>query len=155
MNATETQFEAPETTMVREFRAAMDVPGTRDTNALYLKLLNEEIGEFEEGLRNLLKEFTDVHYILEGAAQTAVESGADDISYETAARLQVVHAIGQAIFPEFMRQVAFRRVHESNMSKLGDDGKPVRREDGKVLKGPNYRPVDFTDLVTTRPLVEA
>ena len=34
---------------------------------------------------------------------------------------------------------AFAEVHRSNMSKLGADGKPVRREsDGKVLKGPNF-----------------
>lgn len=32
---------------------------------------------------------------------------------------------------------AFKRVHESNMSKLGEDGRPIYREDGKVLKGPN------------------
>jgi len=32
----------------------------------------------------------------------------------------------------------FLEVHESNMSKLGEDGKPIYREDGKVLKGPNY-----------------
>ena len=32
----------------------------------------------------------------------------------------------------------FTEVHRSNMSKLGDDGKPLYREDGKVLKGPNY-----------------
>ena len=42
---------------------------------------------------------------------------------------------------------AFRRVHESNMSKLGDDGKPLLREDGKVLKGPNYFKPDLSDLV--------
>jgi NTP pyrophosphatase (non-canonical NTP hydrolase) len=42
---------------------------------------------------------------------------------------------------------ALRRVHKSNMSKLGDDGKPVKREDGKVLKGPNYKPPDLSDLV--------
>ena len=41
---------------------------------------------------------------------------------------------------------ALNRVHESNMSKLGEDGKPVYREDGKVLKGPNYKPPDLTDL---------
>lgn len=35
---------------------------------------------------------------------------------------------------------AFRRVHASNMSKLGPDGKPVKREDGKVLKGPATTP---------------
>lgn len=34
----------------------------------------------------------------------------------------------------------FDEVHQSNMSKLGEDGKPVYREDGKVLKGPNYQP---------------
>tara|TARA_X000001036_G_scaffold328424_1_gene307046 strand:- start:180 stop:578 length:399 start_codon:yes stop_codon:yes gene_type:complete len=32
----------------------------------------------------------------------------------------------------------FDAIQESNMSKLGEDGKPIYREDGKVLKGPNY-----------------
>ena len=39
------------------------------------------------------------------------------------------------------------RVHVSNMSKLGEDGLPVYREDGKVLKGPNYKPPTLTDLI--------
>ena len=42
---------------------------------------------------------------------------------------------------------AVRRIHESNMSKLGADGKPIHREDGKVLKGPFYREPDLGDLV--------
>lgn len=42
---------------------------------------------------------------------------------------------------------AFERVHTSNMSKLDDDGNPVYREDGKVIKGPNYKPCDLRDLV--------
>jgi predicted HAD superfamily Cof-like phosphohydrolase len=42
---------------------------------------------------------------------------------------------------------AMRRVHESNMSKLDDNGNPIYREDGKVLKGPNYQPPTLTDLV--------
>ena len=42
---------------------------------------------------------------------------------------------------------ALDRVHESNMSKLGEDGKPIYREDGKVLKGPNYKPPDLSDLI--------
>ena len=42
---------------------------------------------------------------------------------------------------------AFARVHKSNMSKLGEDGKPIYREDGKVLKGPNYKPPYLEDLV--------
>ena len=42
---------------------------------------------------------------------------------------------------------AMYRVHESNMSKLDEHGNPVLREDGKVLKGPNYSPPNLEDLV--------
>ena len=42
---------------------------------------------------------------------------------------------------------ALDRVHKSNMSKLGEDGKPIYRDDGKVLKGPNYAPPDLKDLI--------
>lgn len=41
---------------------------------------------------------------------------------------------------------ALQRVYDSNLSKLVD-GKPLKREDGKVLKGPNYRPPSLIDLV--------
>ena len=41
---------------------------------------------------------------------------------------------------------ALRRVFESNMSKLDEDGKVIYREDGKVLKGPNYQPPDLRGL---------
>ena len=41
---------------------------------------------------------------------------------------------------------ALNRVHISNMSKLDKDGKPIYRDDGKVLKGPNYKPPDLSDL---------
>jgi hypothetical protein len=42
---------------------------------------------------------------------------------------------------------ALDRVHISNMSKLGENGLPVYRDDGKVLKGPNYKPPTLTDLI--------
>ena len=42
---------------------------------------------------------------------------------------------------------ALYRVHESNMSKLDEDGQPIYREDGKVLKGPNYKPPNLQELV--------
>lgn len=42
---------------------------------------------------------------------------------------------------------ALNRVHESNMSKLDVDGTPIYRADGKVLKGPNYKPPNLIDLV--------
>ena len=41
---------------------------------------------------------------------------------------------------------ALDRVHKSNLSKLDEDGKPIYRDDGKVLKGPNYKPPDLSDL---------
>jgi len=37
----------------------------------------------------------------------------------------------------------FNEIQRSNMSKLGEDGKPIYREDGKVLKGPNYSKPDI------------
>ena len=42
---------------------------------------------------------------------------------------------------------AMNRVHTSNMSKLDEEGNPIYREDGKVLKGPNYKPPTLTDLI--------
>ena len=48
---------------------------------------------------------------------------------------------------EWDLEEALHRVHKSNMSKLGLDGKPIRRADGKVLKGPQYQPPIMTDLV--------
>ena len=42
---------------------------------------------------------------------------------------------------------AMIRGHKSNMSKLGEDGKPIYRADGKVLKGPNYKTPTLTDLI--------
>ncbi len=41
----------------------------------------------------------------------------------------------------------FEEVHNSNMSKLGEDGKPIYREDGKVLKGPNYWKPDLKKVM--------
>jgi len=54
---------------------------------------------------------------------------------------------GYANYRGWNIDVALNRVHKSNMSKLGEDGKPIYREDGKVLKGPNYKAPDLKDLV--------
>tara|TARA_R100001163_G_scaffold24155_2_gene20099 strand:- start:963 stop:1247 length:285 start_codon:yes stop_codon:yes gene_type:complete len=49
---------------------------------------------------------------------------------------------------EWDLEEALNRVHKSNMSKLGLDGKPIyRKKDGKVLKGPNYQPPNLFDLI--------
>jgi predicted HAD superfamily Cof-like phosphohydrolase len=41
----------------------------------------------------------------------------------------------------------FSAIHQSNMSKLGEGGQPLRREDGKILKGPNYQPPNLNPIL--------
>ena len=43
----------------------------------------------------------------------------------------------------------FKEVQRSNMSKLGEDGKPIYREDGKVMKGPNYSVPNLKNVLQT------
>jgi predicted HAD superfamily Cof-like phosphohydrolase len=43
-----------------------------------------------------------------------------------------------------------KEIHRANMSKLGEDGKPILREDGKVLKGPNYSPPDIAAILEAK-----
>ena len=44
-------------------------------------------------------------------------------------------------------EAVFSEIQDSNMSKLGADGKPIYREDGKVMKGPNYKRPDLKQFV--------
>lgn len=44
----------------------------------------------------------------------------------------------------------FDEIQRSNMSKLGEDGKPIYREDGKVLKGSNYFKPNFEEILKPR-----
>lgn len=113
--------------MVVEFATAMgqdvDVPygRTTDLETMRLKLIEEECKEVHDAdsTENLLKELADLVYVTYGMAATF---GWD---------------LDEAV----------RRVHASNMSKLSENGKPIYREDGKVLKGPNYKKPDLSDLV--------
>jgi predicted HAD superfamily Cof-like phosphohydrolase len=45
----------------------------------------------------------------------------------------------------------FEEVHLSNLSKLDEYGRPIYREDGKVLKGPNYQPPNIVAMLTDYP----
>ena len=72
------------------------------------------------------------------------EGGRKEIYKELGDLLYVV--LGFAVTFGIPLDVVFDRIHKSNMSKVGDDGKPIYREDGKVIKGPNYRPPDLSDL---------
>jgi predicted HAD superfamily Cof-like phosphohydrolase len=44
-------------------------------------------------------------------------------------------------------EAVFTEIQRSNMSKLGEDGQPIYREDGKVLKGPNYSKPDIKSVL--------
>ena len=84
-------------------------------------LIKEEYAEVMTATdpENLLKELADLIYVTYGEAATF---GWD---------------LDEAV----------RRVHASNMSKLDADGEPIYREDGKVLKGPNYQEPNLKDLI--------
>jgi len=83
--------------------------------ALRESLLREEFNEYIDGERN-----SDIVEIADALA---------DIVYV---------AVGAAVAYGIPFDKVFAEVHASNMSKLGADGKPIKREDGKILKGPNY-----------------
>ena len=115
-----------------QFRQAFQIPNskTRPSRCTQKTLIVEEFKEFIEAedmvwrdhpiyREEALKELADLVYVC----------------YQYAANL------------EWDLDEALDRVHISNMSKLDVDGKPIYREDGKVLKGPNYQPPDLSDLV--------
>ncbi len=118
-------------TQAKEFRKRYNLKSdaTRSTRAVQKDLIVEEFKEFleAEGMlfmhgrnhqEHALKELADLVYVCYQYAQNM----------------------------GWFLDEALNRVHESNMSKLGEDGKPIYREDGKVLKGPDYKPPDLSDL---------
>jgi len=48
-------------------------------------------------------------------------------------------------------EAVFNEIQRSNMSKLGANGKPIYREDGKVMKGPNYFKPNIYDIINDKP----
>jgi predicted HAD superfamily Cof-like phosphohydrolase len=85
------------------------------TRELRLELIREEVEELQTGIDNqdlveIADALTDILYVVYGAG----------------------HAFGIDL------DACYAEVHASNMSKLGEDGKPMKRTDGKVMKGPNY-----------------
>lgn len=94
--------------------------------AMRMTLLVEESKELHEELRTVWEEII--------AGRTPTNWG--KVAKELADLLYVTYGLAVAVGID--ADAAFRRVHASNMSKLGLDGKPVVREDGKVLKGPRY-----------------
>ena len=59
----------------------------------------------------------------------------------------IVVLCGTAVSYGIPLDEVFAEIHRSNMSKLGEDGKPIVREDGKILKGPNFSPPDLKSII--------
>lgn len=134
---------------------------------VWITFVEEETEETLEALDNLqkeysktrkehlLKEATDLMYVQIGFNLVAV--GAEQLglfSDQEHAELMTKITKSSRIYEDAIKALgdvnlfeAFRRVHLSNMSKLGDDGLPIRREDGKILKGPNYVEPKLGDLI--------
>jgi predicted HAD superfamily Cof-like phosphohydrolase len=135
--------EAPKKTardLVQEFLTAFN---HNPSDELCLDLIREETKEVAQAAADLLKEFCDLIYVLEQAGLRGV--GLDKLDGQTLANIAILFKNYGHVFDPVFEQ-AFERVHESNMSKLVG-GKPLRREDGKVLKGPNYKAPDLIDLI--------
>ena len=97
---------------------------TDKINSLRISLINEELEELkkaisEKNLNEVADALTDILYVTYGAG----------------------HAFGIDL------DNCFEEVQNSNMSKLGSDGKPIYNDKGKVMKGPNYFKPDLGKFV--------
>ena len=93
-------------------------------NSLRLSLIQEELDELKKAIQDkdiveVADALTDILYVTYGAG----------------------HAFGIDL------DQCFNEVQNSNMSKLGDDGKPIYNENGKVMKGPNYFKPDLSKYI--------
>ena len=118
-----TNFEKVRIFMKTYGQEVKDKAGFSDarTNKLRIDLIKEELDELTEAMQdeNLLEvadALTDILYVTYGAG----------------------HAFGIDL------DKCFEEVQNSNMSKLGEDGKPIYNQAGKVMKGPNYFKPDLS-----------
>ena len=95
-----------------------------ETRALRYELIREELEELHEAF----------------GAKDIVE-----VADALADLLYVVYGAGHAFGIDL--DECFLEVHRSNMSKLGEDGKPVKRFDGKIMKGPGFFAPDLESIL--------
>lgn len=164
--------EASVATVINSVREFIEKFEANTDPAFWIKLVEEEMKELIEAAFNfnendthetrvhMLKEVTDLAYVWAGFTITLdalVDKGEGEVTDEEQSLFIQAAALGAQVQHMFLQVVplytiharneAFARVHASNMSKLDDDGKPIKREDGKVMKGPNYKPPVLDDLV--------
>jgi len=116
----------------KEFRRGFQVMNsmTPASRSMQKRLIVEEFKEFLEAEQQFIP---------------GLKRNAEDCLKELADLVYVCYQYAENLGWDL--DEALDRVHKSNMSKLGEDGLPIRREDGKVLKGPNYQPPTLIDLV--------
>ena len=132
-------LEIDRVSLVKKFQSGD--PEYPNDPMFHYTLIREEIAEVAQAYAELLKELSDLEYVLVGAHCKGIQEFPEDIVGELYAFEHLYQAIPQAILNE-----AFVRVHKSNMSKL-TNGKLVKREDGKILKPDSYEPPDLMELV--------
>ncbi len=118
------------------FGLPIGAPMTDDLLALRMKLITEEHNELVDACYDMRAALKLGNEDMIKTAKAHLLKELEDLRY-------VVYGMG-ICFGMPMRE-GFSRVHSNNMSKLLD-GKPLMREDGKVLKPPGYKPVDLLDL---------
>lgn len=131
--------------LVRQFHTTYGLPivegePTVDYDRVHMRmsLILEEVTELVTAVYG--KEAGKV--LAEGAAAAqAADDGERDLIETADALADLVYVIyGMALESGISLPAVLKEVQASNMSKLGEDGKPIYREDGKVLKGPGFFP---------------
>ncbi len=84
------------------------------------------------------EELDELHYAMDNKDMVEIADALGDLLY-------VVYGAGHAFGIDL--DECFKEIHASNMSKLGPDGKPIKREDGKVLKPDTFFPPDLKSIL--------
>lgn len=151
---------------VREFHRVFGHPIAKDVNVateaqrrLRVKLIAEELGELAVALGVPLKlevkpdetgaflAITNLEVAPEGSC--ACDENVDLIEAADALGDLDYVVQGSNLVFGFPSGMVLKEIHESNMSKLGADGKPIWNADGKVVKGPNYRKPNIMRILDT------
>lgn len=110
---------------------------TLSTIRLASKLIREEAEEVQAEFDNILSTLTDEEEVSKHQLAKLLKELCD-----------LMYVVCWAANSQGMDiDTAFKEVHRSNMSKLGKDGKPIYREDGKVLKSDEYVPANVLPFV--------
>lgn len=127
---------------------------------LRVNLIVEEVGEFivASGLMDhvTFKLFDTLERYLKNATEEQFAKAPAPHMVEAADALADIDYViqGANLVWGFPAEAIGEEVHKSNMSKLGLDGQPIHREDGKVIKGPNYFPPRIEAILFPNKAIE-